>query len=180
MLAFFISYLLVFYMIFLNLAFKMEIVVGKYKQSIALIDDEDYDLVSKYRWCRVTTKMNKVYAVTLDRPKISMHRLIMNCIGDKSIFIDHKNHNGLDNRRYNLRRATKAQNCKNRRSARNSSSKYLGVSKNKVTGYFTAQIGIGNKKVISLGRFTNELEAAKVYNEAAKIYHGEFANLNEV
>lgn len=158
----------------------MEIMVGKYKQSPCLIDDGDFELVSKYRWCRVVTKMNKMYAVTLDKPKISMHRLIMNCIGDKTIFVDHKNHNGLDNTRSNLRLATKAQNCKNRRSARNSSSQFLGVSKNKRYGFYSAAIGIGNKKVRNLGRFENEIDAAKAYNEAAKVIHGEFANLNKV
>lgn len=156
--------------------------VGKYKQSVCFIDDEDFELVSKYRWGRSRiTRMDKVYAITLDKPIISMHRLIMNCIDSKNILVDHKNHNGLDNTRGNLRLATKAQNCKNRRSARNSSSQYLGVSLNKKTGYYTAQICLGNKKVKSLGwRFVNEEDAAKAYNEAAKIVHGEFANLNKV
>lgn len=150
--------------------------VGKFKQSPCYIDDEDFELVSKHRWVRVITKMNKTYAVSLDDRKVKMHRLIMGVI-DSKILVDHINHDGLDNRKNNLRLATKSQNCKNRRSARNSSSKYLGVSKNK-KGYFTAQIGLGNKKVKPLGSFSNELDAAIAYNEAAKVIHGEFANLN--
>lgn len=147
-------------------------------KSFAIIDDEDFELVSKYRWTRLPVNNgNKEYVQTSTIPRITLHRLLMG-FPDKPLVVDHINHNGLDNRRCNLRVVTKKNNQGNRRSARNSSSKFLGVSKNKITGKFTAQIGIGNKKTRCLGRFDNEIEAACAYNEAAKIIHGEFANLN--
>ena len=147
-------------------------------KSFAIIDDEDFELASKYRWTRLPTNNgNKEYVQTSTTPRITLHRLLMG-FPDKHLVVDHINHNGLDNRRCNLRVITKKQNQGNRRSARNSSSKFLGVSKNKRSGKFTAQIGLGNKKVVCIGRFDNEIDAAMAYNEKAKIVHGEFANLN--
>jgi hypothetical protein len=154
-----------------------EIPLAKGK-SVTIIDDEDFELVSKYRWTRCPmNKWNKIYVQTSTEPRITLHRLLMG-FPEKPLVVDHKNHDGLDNRRCNLRVITKKQNQGNRRSARNSSSKFLGVSKNKRNGKFTAQIGLGNKKTKCLGFFENEIDAALAYNEAAKIVHGEFANLN--
>ena len=108
-----------------------------------------------------------------------MHRLIMG-FPPAPLVVDHINHDGLDNRRSNLRVITKKQNQGNRRSARNSSSKYLGVSKNKKSGLFTAQIRLSDGKRICLGRFNDEIVAAMAYNRAASEVHGIFANLNVI
>lgn len=154
---------------------EIPLVKGK---SIALIDDEDWELISKYRWTRaICNTGNKIYVRASGYSKVSMHRLIMG-YPPHPLVVDHINHDGLDNRRSNLRVITKQQNQWNRRSVRNSSSKYLGVSKNKKTGKYTASIGLGNLKVLKLGDFDNELDAAKAYNERAKYLRGEFANLN--
>ncbi len=105
-----------------------------------------------------------------------MHKVVLN--NPDSEFIDHINHNGLDNRKENVRPATRAQNNYNRQKyANNSYSKYKGVSFKKKGQKWSAQIGLNNK-MLFLGYFKNELDAAKAYDKAAKKYHGDFASLN--
>lgn len=94
------------------------------------------------------------------------------------MFHDHINHNGLDNRKANLRPATRAQNSYNRKKyANNSYSKYKGVSFKKKGQKWSAQISINNKMKF-LGYFHREKDAAKAYDAAARKLHGEFASLN--
>lgn len=105
-----------------------------------------------------------------------MHRQVMKYDGE--LFIDHKNRNGLDNRRANLRIATAGQN--NANSVRNlscKSSKYRGVCRKKGCNKWLASIRYHDRH-IHLGYFENEIDAAKAYDEAAKKYHREFAMLN--
>jgi hypothetical protein len=105
-----------------------------------------------------------------------MHREILNPPGH--LMVDHINHNGLDNRKANLRLATCAQNSYNRRQGRkNKSSKYTGVSWKQWTKKWAAIICYKKKNII-VGYFENEIQAAKAYDKAAKKYHGEFASLN--
>ena len=108
-----------------------------------------------------------------------MHRYLLG-LTDPKIQADHKNLNGLDNRLENLRVATPRQNNINREKLNNCSSKYKGVNVEKYG--FRVRIRIMNENNISkrlhLGYFQDEIEAAKVYDEAAKKYHGEFAILN--
>jgi hypothetical protein len=109
----------------------------------------------------------------------------------KGLDTDHRDRDGLNNQRYNLRVCTNSDNQKNKQAW--GTSKYLGVSlhtsrhdyhyKNSdktiecVSSRWIATIR-HEKKVISLGRFQNEIGAARAYDEGAKKYHGEFANLN--
>ena len=99
-----------------------------------------------------------------------MHRFILNLKGRE--LADHINHNILDHRLCNLRKCTHAQNQMNRKVFCKKISKYLGVSI-----YIVATITV-NGKSIHLGHFKTEEDAAHAYDEAAKKYHGEFANLN--
>jgi len=107
---------------------------------------------------------------------IFMHREIIE-IGD-GLVADHINNNTVENRKANLRPATQAQNIRNRRKfAGFSKSKYKGVYWKPHMNKWVAQIGI-DKKVIYLGSFKKQKDAAKAYEKAAKKYHGEFASLN--
>lgn len=97
----------------------------------------------------------------------------------ENLLIDHINHNPLDNRKCNLRICSFKQNRHNSTSVKNSSSKYMGVSYDKRRGYFRVQLAINGKQK-ELGRFQNEIDAAKFYNEQAIKHYGEFANLNNI
>jgi hypothetical protein len=105
-----------------------------------------------------------------------MHREVLGV--PPHLFVDHINHNGLDNRKANLRPATKSQNCQNKRLGRkNTSSKYRGVHWHRRFGKWQASIRV-NRKSIHLGYFTDELEAAKAYDRASSKYHGDFGKPN--
>ena len=97
----------------------------------------------------------------------------------KGLFVDHINHNGLDNRKDNLRFVTRTQNGQNRRPNRNSTSAYKGVTWFKPTNKWCARIKDKNKRIF-LGHFTCEHEAALAYNKKAKELFGEYVLLNEV
>ncbi|MGA1567624.1 MAG: AP2 domain-containing protein [Methylophilaceae bacterium] len=106
--------------------------------------------------------------------KLLLHRTILNPSKEK--IIDHIDHNGLNNRRENLRICTVTQNAANQRK-RKGSSNFKGVYWNKRDQVWRAGIGYKGKD-LHLGHFKDELEAAKAYDKAAKDLWGEFANLN--
>lgn len=153
------------------------------KGMTALVDDEDYDKVSKFRWFAVK-KGNNYYAQRVNYTNINselmgktsiMHRFILGEV-DSNIKIDHRDHNTLNNQKNNLRRCTQKQNCINTSSHKGSTSKYRGVYLNN-SFKWSAQIkhpnGLRETKT-----FNSEIEAAKWYNEKAEKSYGEFANLN--
>lgn len=136
---------------------------------VALVNDEDYELLSKYKW-QVRKCGSNIYAqVTL-----GMHQFIMGACSEN--VVDHINGNGLDNRRENLRLASKAENRMNQNRVVGSS-KYKGVSWNKKARKWVAYI-THNHDRIHLGTFTEEVLAAKAYDDAAKALFGNFASLN--
>lgn len=140
----------------------------------AIVDDEDYEFVSRYKW-HANKNGNVWYARRTDRGRtIMMHWLIM---GGKNV--DHINGNGLDNRRENLRFATTTEQARNRPSQKGSTSRYKGVSWNSAQGKWVVKIG-GSKPVSHLGYFKTEQDAARAYNEEAVKRFGEFARLNEI
>ena len=109
-----------------------------------------------------------------------MHRMILE-LNDSSLKADHKDSDGLNNQRCNLRTATPYQNVVNRKAV--GRSKYLGVfmntSKYKGKTYIYWQGSIQKNGIKEhLGCFKKETDAALAYNEAAKKIHGEFAKLN--
>jgi len=144
----------------------------------AIVDAEDYYSLSKYTWWAFEKNgLYKALRLTKElswKCPIFMHREIINA--PKGKLVDHINLNGLDNRKVNLRLATVLQNNRNQR-GQNKTSKYKGVYYNRQMKRWIAKIG-RNYRNIHLGCFKNELDAAKVYDAAAKKYYGEFAYLN--
>jgi hypothetical protein len=163
---------------------RIRLTQGQY----AIVDPEDYERLVILRW-RATKSRGTYYAIrsTTAAGKRSfemMHRVIMRAELDKiprhlrnEVLIDHINHNGLDNRKGNLRLATRQENSRNRRPVGRGSSKYKGVTRRKSDGVYIADIRAGRKRIY-LGCFRSEVEAAKAYDVAARKYHGEFASLN--
>ena len=156
----------------------------------AKIDNEDFELVNSFKWYIQKAKISNTTYARIDyviKGVITvtfMHRLILG-LTDTKILVDHIDHNGLNNQKNNLRIVNHSQNMANRRSRENSSSKYLGVSifrrhyKNNNYTYWQALIQ-KDKKLIRLGLFKNEVDAAIAYNKKAIELHGEFANLNKI
>lgn len=155
-----------------------------------IIDTEDWDKIKVYRWFLRCSKIhNTPYVRTLitnpdkdiSRAKqiqILIHHLILGK-PKKGMVVDHINHNGLDNRKENLRFATRRQNSSNSQSRKNSSSQYLGVSWYNKNQKWVAEARYNYKKYY-LGSFTCEYQAALAYNKKAIELHGEYANLNVV
>lgn len=154
---------------------EIKVIYKKVKYSV-FFDLEDLELILKYRW--YIDYKGYIYGYPIDqyykeRKYIKMHRLVMrNYITDKDQ-LDHKNHNKKDNRKFNLRKCTNTQNQRNRISHKTST--YKGVAKHKYG--FEARISV-NKERINCGFFKDPVLAAKAYDDAAKKYFGEFANLN--
>jgi hypothetical protein len=150
---------------------------------ISIVDDEYFFDLVKFKWIADQDALNKNlwyavhhYAENGKSKSILMHRLIMNPPKDQ--FVDHKNHNGLDNRIENLRICTRSQNAMNT-FKKTGKSKYKGVifrSHRKLRPW-KSQITV-QRTTFSLGNFSNEEEAAKAYDKAAQEYFGEFSRTN--
>lgn len=141
----------------------------------AIVDAEDYDKLSKFKWYLTTNKSKEYAAMIQGQKRLHMHRYIMK--PPKGLIIDHIDGNGLNNTKNNLRICTHSQNNYNKPGRKNKTSKYKGVSKIKAYNKWAAFIG-HNHKNIYLGEFKDEIAAAKAYDKAAKTHHGQFAYLN--
>lgn len=149
---------------------------------VALVDDEDYEKVNCFKWNAIKDR-NTFYAKRnikvsngLQRQTtIQMQRLIFGYCG--ILKIDHRDGNGLNNQKSNLRFATTSQNGMNRKPNKCALSKFKGVSFHKRHLKFISSIRI-NGNSYHLGYFTNEIEAAKAYDVKALELFGEFAYLN--
>jgi hypothetical protein len=156
---------------------RIPLTQGKY----AIVDPEDFERLNKHKWY-ASKWGNTFYAVRCAGPRnktkyIRMHREIMR--PPDHLVIDHINHKGLDNRKANLRNATRAQNNYNRVAIKRkgATSKYKGVAWKKEKKKWRAHIYF-NGEGIFLGYFKDEIQAAKAYDKAAKKYYGQFAYLN--
>jgi hypothetical protein len=106
---------------------------------------------------------------------IAMHRFVMDCDETVSFQVDHKDGNGLNNQKGNLRVANRYQQMHNRGPLKGRSLK--GVYYRKDCNKYRAIISPNGKR-IDLGHFASETEAAEAYDRAAIQYFGEFARLN--
>jgi hypothetical protein len=145
-------------------------------KTFTLVDDEDYDWLKKFTWYYYKYSRTAYAKTFIDGVCIGMHTLILEP-PSKDITVDHKDSNGLNNQRVNLRFANLQQQRQNKSKHLNSTSQYKGVSYVESRDKWTAQICIDGKQKC-LGRFNDELTAAKVYNIAARKQFGEFAKLN--
>lgn len=152
---------------------------------VAIVDSKNYDRINYNNW-RAIIKDNTYYAVRTERDSegkkklIRMHNEIMGVTTEDSIFVDHKNRYGFDNREENLRICTHGQNQHNRSKFKRNSTGFIGVKKCK-NGNYSAQIRRsleGKSKLYQLGTYKTNEEAARAYDRIALEDRGEFAVLN--
>lgn len=149
------------------------------QDQVAFVDDEDYETLTRHRWrAQYNSGAGSFYAgrnTSKDKKKLYMHRVIMNA--PLGVQVDHINGNTLDNRRANLRFASKSENGRNRGKQANNKSGYKGVSWGRRESKWYAYIQL-NSKTKCLGYFDSILDAARAYDAAAIELHGAFAKLN--
>ena len=141
----------------------------------AVIDDEDYELIRPYKWFAIP-KGKTAYAIGYRHgfstgKRVSMHAVL----NPEFELTDHANGNGLDNRRVNLREATKSQNAANCR--HKSTSGFRGVCWHKRRQRWTVQLKLNYRNIL-YAHFDAKEEAAREYDKVAKEVFGEFACLN--
>jgi hypothetical protein len=144
------------------------------QNKIALVDNEDYERLTKWSWY-VVKKGHNYYAVRQFRlfgkkKIVYMHRQALeynNFVFGKNLSVDHIDHNGLNNQKHNLRVVNSKQQAQNRKKTKKKTSKFKGVCWDKLNEQWRAYIKV-NGKELYLGLFDNEKKAAKEYNYAAK------------
>jgi hypothetical protein len=157
------------------------------KGLVALVDEDDYERASTYKWHAI--KRGRLHHAMRSvkrggvRSTVYLHRWLMDA--PTGIEVDHRNGDGLDNRRENLRLATHAKNAVNhRRRGSSKSSAFHGVCWHTWSQRWRVVICAGPKtsrgtaKQIYVGVFRDETDAARAYDRAALIHHGEFAVTN--
>jgi AP2 domain/HNH endonuclease len=143
----------------------------------AIVDTADYEWLMQWNWFANWCPSNKRFYATRRNGsgKLGMARAILQCQPDKEP--DHKNHDTLDNRRQNLRTATRSQNMRNVKRCSTNMSGYKGVRWHKSDDKWSADITHKGKR-IHLGTFTSKDQAIRMRDQAARKYHGAFAIFN--
>jgi HNH endonuclease len=149
---------------------------------VAIVDAEDYQLLMRWKWQAQKSSNGKTYYATngvsaakYGKASFHMHRIIMNSPG--GLMVDHIDGDGLNNRKSNLRLATRQQNGCNRRGLpSNNTSGYIGVTHARNTKWgFTMKV---NGKNRFAGGFDSPEDAARARDAEAQKHYGEFAKLN--
>ena len=155
---------------------KIPLTQGKF----AIVDDDDYSYLMRWKWyawkCGKTwyARRNKFpQGGSKKRDVIYMHRAII--ATSQNEMVDHRNHDGLDNRRNNIRKCTKAQNQQNQLPKDGGESRYKGVSRES-SDKWRARISYMGERLY-LGSYPTEIEAAIAYGKKAKELFGEFAEI---
>jgi len=149
------------------------------QNQVALIDNEDFEMISKHTWrAHWNPSTNSFYAATTIRTQdgkrttLLMHRLIKDAHPGEQV--DHIHHLTLDNRRSELRLCTQSQNMCNSGKREDNTSGYKGVCWNKHKQKWQAQIWVNGKRK-NLGYFDTPELAHEAYCNAALEFHGDFA-----
>lgn len=137
------------------------------KGFVALVDDEDYEELNKFKWRAVKVR-NNYYAYRL----VSMHREILN-LKDSKQHVDHKDRNTLNNCKSNIRQCNPGQNNLNKEVRKDSQTGVKGVRYHKKKNRYIANIRINGKQK-EIGKYKTLEEAKVAYNKKAKEVHGEF------
>lgn len=148
---------------------KIPLTKGKF----AIVDDSDYLAIGQMRWHYT----GRYAARRIEGKIIMMHRYLLG--GESLKDVDHVNGDALDNRRKNIRFATPQENAWNSKAHKDSSSKFKGVSWDKVRKKWVAMLYL-NKRLRNLGRFETQCQAASRYNDVAAVEFGNFARLNKI
>lgn len=143
-----------------------------YCGEFAIVDSEDVEYLSKFRWHKAKFKHTNYVRGTVEGKQILLHRLIMK--EPVGMDVDHINHNGMDNRKENLRIVTRSQNAQNSRVGVNNTSGVKNVHYIKSRNRYRVVIGVDNKN-IQIGYFKTLEEATEARTAAVKKYHGEYA-----
>lgn len=141
----------------------------------AVVNASDLALLGSRPWCALVHK-NTVYAVRNDvvdgrRVTVYLHRVVLSAPDE--LLVDHKDGNGLNNTRANLRLATRTQNCQNQRVGRRNTSGVKGVSWDQSKNKWQVGIGIAGKRK-HIGRFDSLSDAEAAYARAIALEYGEF------
>lgn len=143
-----------------------------------IVDAADFEWLSQWTWCAHWDKSTRRFYAVRNEPRSSGHstiRMHQVILGRKNI--DHRNRDGLDNRRENLRGCTQSQNNANASRRSDNTSGFRGVHWFAPRDMWHAQIHVGGRKY-SLRYWATAEAAALAYDEAAKRLYGEFAVLN--
>jgi hypothetical protein len=158
---------------------QIELTRGK----VALIDEADAQTVGKHKWFADPSRSTPTYYAKTGNGNgghQTMHRLIMG-VTDPRVEVDHRDGDGLNNTRDNLRVVNHFQNMRNKRKHRAGASRFKGVSKrnDRVNKVWRSRIFVDGKSKL-IGYYDTEEFAAVAYNNAATEHVGEFARLNEL
>jgi len=155
---------------------EIKLTQGKF----ALVDDDMFEELNQFKWYadknKYTFYAKRNICINGKRTTSFMHRVILELM-DKNTHCDHKDLNGLNNQKSNLRKCSNAENNRNQNPRTGCTSRFKGVCWNKKDRRWRVQIMVDGK-INNLGNFKDELKAAITYDKAAKVHYGEFANVN--
>lgn len=151
---------------------------------VALVDDADYDWLNQKRWYAHQSRhtfyaTRHVRVAKNKKTSEQMHRLILGLQPSDNQECDHRDGNGLNNQRVNLRICSVSQNSQSSRKREGCTSKYKGVHWDRRDRKWISQTKMKEKR-IRLGCFDSEVDAARAYDAAALKHYGEFAQTNEM
>ena len=135
------------------------------KTEWAMVDDDDFELVSQYKWC-ILKRLNTIYAVThIARKSLYLHRFLLGLdFGDKRV-VNHKDGNGLNNQRDNIEICSQLYNTQSINKV-NSNKGYIYLYKNRISNPYCASIQIN--KIRHRAYFATEEEAKQFISDKIK------------